>query len=66
MNDNAMHPYTLDVRASERKPGLFDWSIRRNGTLIQRSDRIHRTEEDARASGTKAVEKQIEGSRKER
>lgn len=59
MNDNDTHPYTLDVRASERKPGLFEWSIRRRGTLVQRSDRFHRSEEQARSDGIKAVERQL-------
>jgi hypothetical protein len=52
-------PYTLEVTASERKPGQFEWTIRRQGTLIQRSDRIHRSEADAQKDGEKAIERQF-------
>jgi hypothetical protein len=52
-------PYTLEVSASERKPGQFEWTIRRQGTLIQRSDRIHRSGVDAQKDGEKAVERQF-------
>ena len=52
-------PYTLEVLASERKPGQFEWTIRRQGTLIQRSDRIHRSGADAQKDGEKAVERQF-------
>ena len=52
-------PYTLEVMASERKPGQFEWTIRRHGTLIQRSDRIHRSEADAQKDGEKAIERQF-------
>ncbi len=52
-------PHTLEVMASERKPGQFEWTIRRQGTLIQRSDRIHRSEVDAQKDGEKAIERQF-------
>ena len=52
-------PYTLEIMASERKPGQFDWTIRRQGTLVQRSDRIHRSEADAQKEGEKAIERQF-------
>jgi hypothetical protein len=52
-------PYTLEVVASERKPGQFEWTIRRKGTLIQRSDRIHRSEADGQKDGEKAIERQF-------
>ena len=52
-------PNTLEVMASERKPGQFEWTIRRNGTLIQRSDRIQRSEADAQKDGEKAIERQF-------
>lgn len=63
MNDNQTHPYTLEVKASERKPGTFEWTIRRHGKLIQRSDRPQRSEEDARKDGEKALERQFSDSR---
>ena len=66
MNDSATYPYTLDVRPSTRRPELFEWSIRRHGKLIQRSDRIHRSEADARTEGLKAVERQMTDSQNTR
>lgn len=56
------HPYTLDIQASSRSPGAFEWTIRRHGKLIQRSDRLQRSEEAARRDGEKALERQfVEG-----
>ena len=57
MNDT--HPYTLDVMANPRTAGCFDWVIRKHGKLIQRSDRIHRSEADARKAGEKEIERQF-------
>jgi uncharacterized protein (DUF2249 family) len=59
-------PYTLEVVASERKPGQFEWKIRRQGTLIQRSDRLHRSEADAKKDGEKAIERQFSDSQSSR
>jgi hypothetical protein len=59
MSTGSTHPYTLDVKASDRTPGLFEWSIRRNGQLIQRSDRFQRSEDGARKDGEKAIERQF-------
>ena len=59
MNDNSMYPYELEVQPSVRTPGAFDWAIRRHGKLIQRSDRVQRSEEAARKDGLKAVERQF-------
>lgn len=59
MTAGPMHPYTLEVRSSERRPGTFEWSIRRHGKLIQRSDREERSEEKARMAGEKAIEQQF-------
>jgi hypothetical protein len=56
---NAHHPYSLEVAPSERNPALYGWSIRRHGKLVQRSDRSHRSEEEARKDGEKAIERQF-------
>lgn len=53
------YPYTLEIQPSERSPGAFEWTIRRNGKLIQRSDRLQRSEEAARRDGEKALERQF-------
>jgi hypothetical protein len=59
-------PYTLEIMASERKPGQFEWTIRRQGTLVQRSDRIHRSEADAQKDGEHAIERQFSESQSTR
>src|SRR5919107_809156 len=38
-NDNLMHPYTLTVLPCEKPLGHFHWAIRKNGKLVERSDR---------------------------
>lgn len=58
MSENPFHPYTLEIQPGS-KPGTFQWAIRRSGKLIQRSDKIHRSEDDARKDGAKAVERQF-------
>lgn len=59
MSDSTTYPYTLEVQASQRQAGTFEWAIRRHGKLIQRSDRPQRSEADARKDGEKAIERQF-------
>lgn len=66
MNSGTTHPYTIEVKASERRPGTFDWALRKHGKLLERSDREHRTEEDARKAGEKAIERQFADMHKTR
>ncbi len=54
MNTNPTHPYTLDV--SKLPDGRFQWAIRRDGKLFQRSDRTHDSEQGARKHGHKVIE----------
>lgn len=58
MNQNPMHPYELDVQPGP-KPGTFQWTIRKGGKLLQRSDKTHRSADDARKNGEREVEKQF-------
>jgi hypothetical protein len=53
-NTNPTHPYTLEI--SETRPGVFSWSIRNRGKLLQRSDRFEPSEEAARKRGENALE----------
>ena len=55
MNTNPTHPYTLEV--SETRPGVFNWSIRKGGKLLQRSDRSDSSEHAARKRGESALER---------
>jgi hypothetical protein len=63
MNDNPHHPYTLEVSACERPAGHWAWAIRRQGRLLERSDRPHHSESSARKKGEEALERQIRGER---
>jgi hypothetical protein len=56
--ENRHHPYTLDVQPGP-KAGTFQWALRKQGKLAQRSDRTFRSEEDARKDGEKAIERQF-------
>ena len=58
MNENSTHPYALEIQPTS-KPGTFQWTIRRHGKLIQRSDKTFRLQEDARKDGEKAIERQF-------
>jgi hypothetical protein len=57
MSETDFHPYSLEVRESAQRPGNFEWLIRRNGKLLQRSDRLLPSEGRARHEGEKAVER---------
>ena len=59
MSETSTYPYTLDVQPSSRPVGTFEWTIRKHGKLIQRSDRPHRSEADARKNGEKEIERQF-------
>lgn len=58
MSENPTHPYTLEVQPGPQS-GTFQWIMRRSGKLIQRSDRLFRSEADAEKDGTKAIERQF-------
>jgi hypothetical protein len=49
-NDTAPR-YTLDVQPSATSATNYQWAIRDRGKLIQRSDRVLRSEADARKRG---------------
>jgi hypothetical protein len=61
MSNKETHPYTLEVAPSKTKPGQFEWTIRHNGKLLQRSDRLHGSEAAARTSGMAEVERKLNG-----
>lgn len=63
---NDTHPYTLDVIPNPRMAGYFDWVIRKNGKLIQRSDRVQRSEAEARKAGEKEIERQFQDAQSAR
>jgi hypothetical protein len=55
MTENRMYPYTLEI--AEKSPGLFQWSIRVHGRLLQRADRSFPSERLARQKGEEVIER---------
>jgi hypothetical protein len=55
------YPYTLEVEQNPRSAGTWQWAIRKNGTLVQRSDRAQPSKAKARAQGTETIEKLLHG-----
>ena len=62
-DDTVTDPYTLTISPSERLAGHFDWTIRRDGKLVERSDRPHPSERSARESGQASLERQLRDDR---
>jgi hypothetical protein len=62
-DDNETYPYTLAILPSERLAGQFDWTIRKHGKLVERSDRPYPSERSARESGQAALERQLRDDR---
>jgi hypothetical protein len=58
---NPTHPYTLEITPSPKGDGSLGWAIRKNGTLLERSDRVFRSEQDALKNGREAVERLLKG-----
>src|SRR4051794_469965 len=48
--------YTLDFEPSKRSPGSYEWAIRERGKVLQRSDRVHRSEGEALRHGEQELE----------
>ena len=53
--------YTLEVQPSKRTEGAYEWAIRDRGKLIQRSDRVERSEQAARRRGEEVMDRIIHG-----
>ena len=60
-NDNPTHPYTLEITPSLKGDGSFGWAIRRDGKMLERSDKVFRSEQDAWRDGQKALERTSQG-----
>ena len=55
--ESPTHPYTVEVTPSLKGDGSLGWAIRKSGTLLERSDRVFRSEQDALKHGRDAVER---------
>jgi hypothetical protein len=61
MSEDSAPRYTLEVQPSKRTDGVFEWAIRDRGKLIQRSDRVERSEQAARKRGEEVLEMIVHG-----
>lgn len=61
MNPNQTHPYTLELSPSPKGDGSVGWAIRKHGKMLERSDRMYRTQQDALKNGQEAVERALSG-----
>ena len=60
-HENPTHPYTLEVSPSPKGDGSFGWAIRISGKMLERSDRLFRSEQEALRNGRDAVERLLKG-----
>lgn len=60
-NDNATHPYSLEIVPAKKPAGHFEWTIRKHGKLVERSDRPQSSERSAKEKGQAALERQFRG-----
>jgi hypothetical protein len=60
-NTDNTHPYSLEVQPIPGSEGQFQWTIRKHGKMLQRSDRNHPSEAKARAHGREVIEKLLHG-----
>jgi hypothetical protein len=63
MSTEPTYPYSLEVSPCEKPRGHFQWAIRERGRLVQRSDRTHPSENQAREKGQAELERLIFGGR---
>ena len=59
--ENPTHPYTLEITPSPKGDGSTGWAIRKHGKMLERSDRMYRSEQDALKNGQEALERQFKG-----
>lgn len=57
-----IHPYSLEIQPPANPGGVYQWLIRKNGKLVQRSDRSQPTEAKARENGLSQIEKLLSGA----
>ncbi|GJD44921.1 hypothetical protein AFCDBAGC_2790 [Methylobacterium cerastii] len=57
-----IHPYSLEILPPKAEGGSYQWAIRKNGKLMQRSDRSLPSEAKARENGLSQVEKLLSGA----
>ena len=53
--------YTLEIQPSKRTEGALEWAIRNRGKLVQRGDRVERSEHAARKKGEEVLNALVHG-----
>ena len=61
MSLNQTHPYTLELSPSPKGDGSVGWAIRKHGKMLERSDRMYCSQQEALKSGQEAVERALSG-----
>ncbi|HEV2605072.1 MAG TPA: hypothetical protein VGU24_15575 [Microvirga sp.] len=61
MSTNQTHPYTLELSPSPKGDGSVGWAMRKHGKMLERSDRMFRTQQEALKSGQEAMERALSG-----
>ena len=59
---NPIHPYTLETAPSLKGDGFVGWAIRKHGKLLERSDRMYGSQQEALKNGQEAVERALKGA----
>jgi hypothetical protein len=62
MTTDVPHPYSITVEPLKKPDGQFGWALRRNGVLIERSDRAFATEAKAFENAMRAIESDMKPS----
>ncbi|MER2264322.1 hypothetical protein ABS774_04235 [Methylobacterium oxalidis] len=55
------HPYTLEILPPKAEGASYQWAIRKNDKLLQRSDRSLTSEVKAHENGMAQIEKLLSG-----
>ena len=61
MSSNQTHPYTLELSPSPKGDGSVGWAMRKHGKMLERPDRMFRTQQEALKSGQEAMERALSG-----
>ncbi|WP_336488309.1 hypothetical protein [Methylobacterium nigriterrae] len=59
--DPKLHPYSLEILPPKADGASYQWAIRKNGKMVQRSDRDLHSKTKARESGLAQIEKLLSG-----
>lgn len=61
---SSVHPYSVEVVPCDRNAAMFTWLLKRDGRLVQRAHRSHRTRDAALQEGEREAVRQIESDRR--